>query len=220
VRVVFSRSRAARRSRAATIADRLAELYPEAGTSLPDRRPLAVLIGTILSAQCTDRKVNEVLPDLLAAYPDAAAFAGADLRRLEPYLRPLGLHRSKAKSLRAACGVLVEEHDGEVPQDFAALTALPGVGRKTAHCVRVNAFGLPGLMTDTHFCRVTRRLGLTDEEDPAKIEADLAALLPAERWGAFSHRIIRHGRAICTARTPRCDECPLRRSCEYGRRHA
>jgi endonuclease III len=213
----FSDTLRARRRRARTIADRLAEAYPDAGCELEVRTPLEVLVATILSAQSTDAKVNEVAPGLFERYPDARAFANADRRALEERIRVIGLFRNKAKNIIAACRELVESFDGEVPDTLEELTALSGVGRKTANCVLVNAFGKPGLMTDTHFCRISRRLGLTQETDPERIERDLAELLPPERWGAFSHRVIIHGRRCCHARKPACGRCPLRRSCAFFR---
>ncbi|MFW5857761.1 MAG: endonuclease III [Planctomycetota bacterium] len=216
--MIFSTSHRARRSRAATIADRLAEAYPDAGCALEVRSPLQVLVATILSAQCTDAKVNQVTPALFDRYPTLRAFAEAERAELEEQIRPIGLHKGKAKNIIAACRRILEAFDGTVPETIDELVTLPGVGRKTANCVLVNAHGKPGLMTDTHFCRIVQRLGLTDASDPAKIEAAIADLLPPERWGAFSHQIIRHGRACCTARKPHCGRCPLQPHCETGRR--
>ncbi len=211
----LSRSLRARRARARKIADLLARTYPRAGEG-PRRDPLRVLVCTILSAQCTDAKVDAVAPSLFEAFPDVHALARAKPREVERIIRPLGLYRNKARHIVAACRELVRAHNGRVPRTMEALTALPGVGRKTANCVFVNAFGEPGLMTDTHFCRVTHRLGLTDKTTPEKIERELAELLPPARWGAFSHQIIRHGRVCCTARKPDCPHCPLRRLCAYA----
>ncbi|MFH0911445.1 MAG: endonuclease III [Planctomycetota bacterium] len=190
--------------------------YPDVGCSLAVENPFEVLVATILSAQCTDRKVNTVTPALFRAYPDAKAFARARPFSVERIIRPLGLFRVKAKNIVACCRRLVADYGGEVPNDVDRLVRLPGVGRKTANCVLVNGFGLPGLMTDTHFCRIARRIGLTSEKDPARIERDLARLLPPSEWGAFSHRIIRHGRVCCLARKPRCAACPVLRYCDYG----
>lgn len=197
----------------------LGKAYPDAACALRFANPLQVLISTILSAQCTDAKVNQVTPALFKRYRTAADFASANAKELENLIRQVGLYRAKAANIIKCCLQLVGECNGKVPQDMDSLTALAGVGRKTAACVLVNAFGKPGLMTDTHFCRITKRLGLTDETAPEKIERDLAALLPPKDWGDFSHRIIIHGRRCCAARNPRCPECPLTKHCRYYREH-
>lgn len=205
------------RKLAAAVARALAKRYPEALCALAFDDPWECLASTVLSAQCTDKKVNEATPALFARFPGPAAFAAAEPSDVEPLIRSLGLFRAKARHLVDAARALLRDHGGAVPSDMDALTALTGVGRKTANCVRVNAFGLPGLMCDTHVCRVTRRLGLHDAEDPEKVEAALAAALPPAAWGDFSHRVILHGRAVCHARKPDCPRCPLRRHCRHYR---
>lgn len=203
------------KARTAKIDRALERAYPDAGCALEFEDPLQCLVSTVLSAQCTDKKVNTVTPTLFAAYPDAAAFAAAGPEDIEPHIRSLGLFRAKAKNIVAACRLLVDKYGGKVPPDMDELTALPGVGRKTANCVLLNAFGLPGVMCDTHMCRVTRRLGLHELDDPDKIEMAIKDLLPESRWGDFSHRVIVHGRECCHARTPRCDACPLNDLCPF-----
>jgi endonuclease-3 len=213
---VTTETPARRKRRARTIADRLARTYPDAGAALQMRNPFEVLIATILSAQTTDAAVNEVTPQLFSTYPDAASLAQADPEAIEPVISRIGLHRTKARNIVAAARTLQEDFGGEVPETMEALTSLPGVGRKTANCVFVNGFGKPGLMTDTHFCRIMRRTGLSAHKEPAKIEADIAELLPPKRWGDFSHQVIRHGRVCCTARKPHCAKCVLLDICPAG----
>ncbi|NTW39741.1 MAG: endonuclease III [Cellulomonadaceae bacterium] len=191
----------------------LAERYPDARCELDFGTPLELLVATILSAQTTDVGVNKVTPTLFARYPDAAAYAGADRAALEELLRPLGFFRAKTTSLITLGQVLLERYDGEVPPRMADLVSLPGVGRKTANVVLGNAFGTPGLPVDTHVGRVTRRLGLTQDEDPVKVEAQLCAMLEPREWTMFSHRVIFHGRRTCHAKRPACGACPLMSLC-------
>lgn len=195
----------------------LATLYPDLTPPLRAQHPFDILIATILSAQCTDAKVNRVLPTLFRRYPDPASLATAPLEKLESILRPLGLFRTKARKIRATAEILCNTWQGQIPSTMEGLLTLPGVGRKTANCVLVHAFHQPGLMCDTHCCRVSRRLGLTEATHPDRIEKDLAQLLPPEEWGSFSLRIIQHGRQICHARNPECDVCPLQSLCESGK---
>ena len=194
----------------------LAKAYPDAGCSLDFEDPLQCLVSTILSAQCTDKKVNTVTPALFRRYRNASAFANAKTPELERMIRTIGLFRSKAGYIIHACRQIVSDHAGVVPRTMDELLCLPGVGRKTANCVLLNAYGQPGIMCDTHFCRVTRRLGLHNLEDPDKIELAVGRLLPPVRWGDFSHRVIHHGRAICHARRPACERCPLCTVCNFG----
>ncbi len=201
------------RRRARAVDKALAAAYPDAGCALTFEDPLQCLVSTMLSAQTTDKSVNAVTPALFAAFPDVRAFADADAADLEPFIKRLGLWRAKAKNIVAAARILRDRFAGRVPDTIDELVTLPGVGRKTANCVVLNAYGKPGLMCDTHFCRITRRLGFHGLDDPAKIEFAMAALLPPERWGDFSHRVILHGRACCSARKPACGECPLRKLC-------
>ncbi len=178
----------------------LEKAYPDAGCALDFMNPLECLISTILSAQTTDKAVNEVTPALFKAYPNVDAFAKAEAPDIEPYIKRLGLFRAKAKNIVCAARVLRDKYAGVVPDAIGELTTLPGVGRKTANCVVLNAYGKPGIMCDTHFCRITRRLGFHDLDDAARIEFVMADLLPPELWGNFSHRIIIHGRQCCSAR--------------------
>jgi endonuclease-3 len=191
----------------------LAKLYPDAHCALHFRSPLELLIATILSAQCTDVRVNLTTPALFARFPDAKAYADAELAEIEEMIRSTGFFRNKAKSIRGCCRVLVEKHGGEVPGTLEELVVLPGVGRKTANVVLGNAFETPGITVDTHVGRLSRRLGFTKHEDAVKVENDLMALFPKKEWTLASHRLIFHGRQICFARKPKCDECALAKLC-------
>lgn len=188
---------------------RLAEEYPEARCELDHRNPFELLAATILSAQCTDERVNLVTPALFAAFPDAASLAAADPAEVERIVHSTGFYRAKAANLIGMASALVERHHGEVPGDMASLVALPGVGRKTANVVRSVALGLPGLPVDTHVGRIVRRLGITSEEDPVKVEHVLNPMVPAAERGLFSLRLILHGRRVCASRKPRCEDCVL-----------
>nr|WP_199429974.1 endonuclease III [Qaidamihabitans albus] len=195
----------------------LDEAYPNAHCELDFTNPLELLVAVILSAQCTDQRVNEVTPALFARYPTAADYAGADRVELEEMIRPTGFYRNKATSLIGLGGALVERHGGEVPGKQAQLVKLPGVGRKTANVVLGEAFGVPGITVDTHFGRLVRRWGWTTEEDPVKVEHEIGELIPRKDWTMLSHRVIFHGRRICHARKPACGACPLARDCPaYG----
>lgn len=207
----------ARKARMKKVVALLAEAYPEADCALHFRNPFEILIATILSAQCTDKKVNEVTPGLFQRYPTPKRLAAAKTTALEAIIHPLGFYKAKTKSLLGCAAKLEADFGGGVPRTIDELVTLPGVGRKTANCVLVNAFGLPGIMVDTHCKRVTARIGLHEEEDPDKIEAVLKSLFPAEQWSAFSHRIIIHGRECCHARKPNCLDCTLRRGCDMGK---
>jgi endonuclease-3 len=176
-------------------------------------------VATILSAQCTDVRVNQVTPTLFQKYPDAGAFAASNPKELERAIQSTGFFRNKARAIREACLGIVERHGGRVPKSLAELTALRGVGRKTANVVLGNAFGVPGLVVDTHVARVTQRLGLTPRKDPVRIEADLMALLPPEAWVSFGHRVIAHGRRHCRAPKPLCQGCPLDALCPFPRKN-
>ena len=206
-------SKTARTARARRLADILARLYPEPRVSLDFETPWQLLVATILSAQCTDERVNIVTPALFRRYPDPQATAAADVRGLERLVVTTGFFRQKARSLKAAAQQIFERYRGEVPAAIDELVKLPGVGRKTANVVLGHAFGIPGMAVDTHVRRVSYRLGLTRESDPEKIEADLCDLLPSEQWTAFSMRLILHGRRVCAARKPRCAECALLADC-------
>jgi endonuclease-3 len=187
--------------------------YPEAVCALHHRNPYELLVATILAAQCTDERVNMVTPALFAAYPTPQDLAVAEPGRLEELIKPTGFYRNKTKSLLGMAAALVDRHDGEVPSAMKDLVAIPGVGRKTANVVRSVAMGLPGLPVDTHVGRLTRRLGITTETDPVKVELELNAMIPAAERGEFSLRVILHGRAVCVARKPRCEDCVLNDFC-------
>lgn len=191
----------------------LAERYPTARCELDFATPLELLVATVLSAQTTDVRVNQVTPEVFGRFPDAARLAAADLADLEDVVRPTGFFRAKAAALVAIGQALVDRYGGEVPRRMADLVTLPGVGRKTANVVLGNAFGVPGLPVDTHVGRVARRLGLTGDEDPVAVEAQLCAMLPRSEWTMFSHRMIFHGRRTCHARRPACGACPLASLC-------
>ncbi|MEZ6139105.1 MAG: endonuclease III [Zavarzinella sp.] len=191
----------------------LIRLYPDAYCELNHANPLQLLVATILSAQCTDVRVNMVTPALFEKYPDAAAFAGAEITELEALIASTGFYHNKAKNIIACCKILHEQHAGEVPTDLETLVQLPGVGRKTANVVRGDAFGLPGITVDTHVGRLSVRLGLTKEEDPVKVEFELMDLIPEEDWTTFSHRLIFHGRRVCNARKPACEQCTMSEFC-------
>lgn len=203
--------------RAPEINRRLAQEYPDARCALDYDSPLQLLVATVLSAQCTDERVNSVTPELFARYPEAADYASAQRSDLESILRPLGFQRAKTGHLLGIGEKLVADFEGQVPRTVKELTSLPGVGRKTALVVLGNAFGIPGLTVDTHFGRLMQRLGLTGEKTPVKIERDIAKLVPEEEWTMFSHRVIFHGRQVCHARTPECDACVLWDMCPAAR---
>ncbi len=202
-----------RRPRARRILRTLAKLYPDAKCALDYGNPLQLLIATILSAQCTDVRVNLVTPALFARYRTAKDFAEADQEELERMIQSTGFFRNKAKSIIACCKEIVAKHGGAVPGTMEELIPLPGVGRKTANVVLGNAFGTPGITVDTHVGRLSRRLGLTEEEDPEKVERDLMELVPEKDWTMFSHRTIYHGRQVCHARKPLCEACKLADVC-------
>jgi len=188
--------------------------FPDAECALHYETPFQLLVATILSAQCTDVRVNIVTKDLFAKFPDAESMAAAPLPVLEKLVQSTGFFRNKAKNIKAASSAIVEQHDGELPQDLASLTALPGVGRKTANVVLGTAFGIPsGVVVDTHVGRLSRRMGLTESEDAVRAERDLMQLLPAKEWIDFSHRMIHHGRQVCGARRPKCEVCSFARFC-------
>ena len=195
----------------------LTERYPDARCELDFTTPLELLVATILSAQTTDVRVNQVTPALFARYPTAAAYAGADRAELEEMIRSTGFFRAKANSLISLGQRLVEEFDGEVPSRLDQLVTLPGVGRKTANVVLGNAFGVPGLTVDTHFGRLARRFGWTTEDDPVKVERDVAELFEKSDWTMLSHRLIFNGRRTCHSRRPACGACPVATMCpSYG----
>jgi len=196
-------------SRAKVVAERLAVEFPEANCELDHRNAFELLAATILSAQCTDARVNMVTPALFAEFPTPDDLANADVSRVEQLVKSTGFYASKAKNLIGMARALIERYEGEVPRDLEDLVTLPGVGRKTGNVVRSVAFNLPGLPVDTHVGRLSRRLGLTTQEDPVKVELELNKFLPPEEWGRFSLRLILHGRRTCDARKPKCRDCVL-----------
>jgi len=201
------------RKRARQVVRLLAREYPNARCALDYENPLQLLIATVLSAQCTDVRVNMVTPALFARYGDAKAFAEADIRELEKAIQSTGFFRNKAKSITECCKQLVNQHGGQVPGTMEELIPLPGIGRKTANVILGNAFDVPGITVDTHVGRVSRRLGLTKHTDAQKVERDLMELMPRKEWTMFSHRMIFHGRQICHARKPNCTACVLFKIC-------
>ena len=204
----------ARAARTKKIIAGLQKTYPDAHCELDFANPLQLLIATILSAQCTDKRVNMVTVDLFKKYRTAKDFAEADLGELEDAIKTTGFFRNKAKNIQACCRALVEEHGGEVPQTMEELFALDGVGRKTANVVLGNAFGINvGVVVDTHVARLSYRLGLTKQTDAVKIEQELMALVPQEQWTLFSHWLIWHGRRRCYARKPDCANCEIKKHC-------
>lgn len=204
----------ARADHARRVAAALAREYPVADCALKHETPFQLLVATILSAQCTDERVNQVTPELFRRFPDPASLAAARQAEVEDVIRSTGFFRAKATNLRAMARKVVEDHDGHIPTTLDALTHLPGVGRKTANVVLGTAFGIvSGVVVDTHVKRLSRLLGMTRQNSPEKIEIDLMQTLPREDWINFSHRVIHHGRKICIARRPRCSECPLLEIC-------
>ncbi len=203
-----------KKTKAVAILELLKQLYPDATCSLDYASVVQLLVATILSAQCTDERVNKVTPALFARFPDAPALAGADRDELETLIRSTGFYRNKAKNIQGACHKIVTEFNGKVPNTMPELLTLPGVARKTANVVLAHGFGInAGVTVDTHVKRLSNRLGLTKHDSPVKIEQDLIKLLPRPDWENFSIRIIYHGRAICKARKPNCPECQLAHLC-------
>ncbi|MFO0865737.1 MAG: endonuclease III [Gemmataceae bacterium] len=201
--------REAKQQRVDAIVARLDQRYPDATCALIHRNALELLVATILSAQCTDARVNLVTPALFKKYPNAKAFAEAEKEDLERMIQSTGFFRNKAKSIQSACRDIVEKHGGEVPRTMEELTPLAGVGRKTANVILGNAFETPGITVDTHVGRLSRRMGMTKLSDPVKVEQDLMKLIAPTEWTNFSHRMIYHGRQVCHARNPNCEGCIL-----------
>lgn len=201
------------KARVPLIMAELERLYPQSKTELDHRTPLQLMVAVMLSAQCTDKRVNLVTPALFARFKSAADFATADRAELESFIKSTGFYRNKAKNIQAACRMLVDRFGGEVPGTLDELLELPGLGRKSANCVLGDAFDTPGITVDTHVGRLSRRLGLTRKVDPVKVEFKLMELVPQPAWTDFSHQLILHGRRVCHARGPKCDECTLAHLC-------
>lgn len=199
--------------RAAEIFKVFGQVYEDADCTLDYDNALELLIATQLAAQCTDARVNMVTPSLFKKYPDVYAFAAADELELREDIRSTGFYRNKAKNIIGCCRMLIDEFGGEVPHTMEELLRLPGVGRKTANLVLGDFFGIPGVVVDTHATRLSNRMDLTRESDPYKIELALQKLLPPENWAAFCHCLVYHGREYCTARSPKCDTCPIEHLC-------
>jgi len=209
--VTYPRSK---KKRAIAVLEKLHKLYPDATCSLDYETPVQLMVATILSAQCTDERVNKVTPALFARFPDAPAFAAADIEELEQLVRSTGFYRNKAKNIQGACQRIMAEYDGEVPQSMEELLTLSGVARKTANVVLAHAFGiLSGVTVDTHVKRLSNRLRLTKSDNPIKIEQDLMKLIPHPEWENWSIRLIYHGRAVCNARKPQCLDCAIADLC-------
>lgn len=202
------------RKHASKVLRRLKRDYVDAECALHYQTPVQLLVATILSAQCTDERVNLVTQSLFAKYPTAADLAATPVKTLEKIVQSTGFFRNKARNIKTCCQALVEHHDGQVPKDLDVLVQLPGVGRKTANVVLGTAYGeATGVVVDTHVGRLSRRMGLSQESDPVKVERDLMNQLPRKEWVLFSHRMIHHGRAVCKARRPLCDDCGIRDVC-------
>ena len=191
----------------------LESVYPEAECALNHKNPYELLVATILSAQCTDVRINAVTPALFTRYPDPYLLAAASLDELEELIKSTGFFRNKARNLLGCAQMIVDQYGGEVPTEMASLVALPGVGRKTANVVLGNAFGIPGMVVDTHVKRISYRLGWSRQTEPERVEKDLGQLLPSARWNQTSHTLIFHGRALCKAPTPICSACPVLADC-------
>ncbi|MGH7450243.1 MAG: endonuclease III [bacterium] len=210
----FKKNTISEKRRHTRILNKLRELYPDAKCALRFTNPFELLVATILSAQSTDKTVNQITPALFKKYPTPAAMAEADITELEEVIRPSGFFHNKARNLKDCAAAIVNEHHGEVPRTMEELTALPGVGRKTANVVLDNAFGInAGVVVDTHIQRLSQRLGFTKEQNPEKIERDLMSIVPQDDWTIFAHQMIQHGRQVCQARKPKCNECLLAPDC-------
>lgn len=195
------------------IYDVLDEHYPDVKCSLNFDNPLELLVATQLAAQCTDKRVNIVTEGLFKKYRNVHDYASVELAELEKDIMPTGFFRNKAKNIKACCQMLIDKHGGEVPNNMEALLQLPGVGRKTANVILGEAYGIPGMVVDTHAGRLSRRFGLTKNTDPVKVELDIMKILPSDRWNKFSHLMIEHGRNTCKSRKPACDDCFLHELC-------
>lgn len=212
-RIAKHESQKSKQTRALRILAELEVLYPDATTELSHKNPFELLIATILAAQATDKGVNAATPKLFEHYPDAKALASVTPEEIEPYIKTIGLYRNKAKNIVKASEQLVAEHNGKVPNDFEALIKLAGVGQKTANVVLANAYGRPAIAVDTHVGRLSRRLGFSKEKNPDKVETDLNKIFPEDTWIFLHHALILHGRRVCGAKKPHCEECTLKKHC-------
>lgn len=194
------------------------ELYPDAQCSLNYKNPLQLLVATQLAAQCTDERVNIVAKTLFAKYKSVEDFANADLHELEQHIKPTGFYHNKARNIINCCKMILESFGGRIPENLDDMLKLPGVGRKTANLVLGDVFGIPGIVVDTHAKRLAKRIGLTEHEDPTKVEYDLMKIVPREYWILFCHQLVYHGRAICNARNPKCLDCKIKHLCQYGQK--
>lgn len=195
------------------------KLYKDADCTLEYKDALQLLVSTQLSAQCTDARVNIVCKDLFKKYKNVYDFANSDLKELEQGIKSTGFYHNKAKNIKETCRILIENFGGVVPDKLDDLLTLPGVGRKTANLVLAQIYGIPGIVVDTHAKRLSNRIGLSNSSDPVKIEFDLMKIVPKENWSRFCHQLVHHGRAVCNARKPDCDNCPIKDYCDYGRGH-
>ncbi|MGE5614720.1 MAG: endonuclease III [Bacillota bacterium] len=205
------------RERVEKIIELLEEMYPDASCTLTYKDPLQLMVATQLAAQCTDARVNIVTKELFKKYRTVQDFASADAGELEQDIKSTGFYRNKAKNIIAACKMIIDNFGGNVPGDMESLLKLPGVGRKTANLLLNDSFGIPGVVVDTHAARLSKRMGLTKNDDPEKIEYDLMEIIPKEKWGSFCHQLVYHGRAICGARKPACEKCRISPHCEYAK---
>lgn len=211
----FKLTQQAKRARALKVFNRLKKAYPDAKCSLGHRTPLELLVATILSAQCTDVRVNKVTPALFKRFKKPEDYADAPVKELQKHIQSCGFYQNKTKSIMGACSAMLEKHNGEVPDTLNELLKLPGVGRKTANVILGTAFGVPGVVVDTHCGRIARRLGFTKNTDPVKVEHDLMKIWPEKHWSLFSHLMVYHGRAVCESRSPKCSDCVLRELCPF-----
>lgn len=193
------------------------KLYPDAKTSLKYKDPLQLLVATQLSAQCTDARVNIVTKTLFQKYKNVYDFAEADLEELQEDIKSTGFYRNKARNIKNCCRMLIDKFDTMIPDNMNDMLKLPGVGRKTANLILGDIFGIPGIVVDTHAKRLSKRIGLTENDNPEKIEYDLMKVVPKTEWTRFCHQLVLHGRAICTARNPKCDKCPINEFCMTGK---
>ncbi|MGI6669176.1 MAG: endonuclease III [Acetivibrionales bacterium] len=205
------------KERAGKIIELLEQMYPDAGCTLNYKDPIQLMVATQLAAQCTDARVNIVTRQLFKKYRTVYDFASADLHELEQDIKSTGFYRNKAKNIIAACKMIIDDFGGKVPNDMESLLKLPGVGRKTANLLLNDYFGIPGIVVDTHARRLSKRMGLTKNDNPEKIEYDLMKIIPKDKWGSFCHQLVYHGRAVCSARKPACGKCRISAYCKYAK---